>query len=714
MSEKYSTHVIELIRNNGITQSLYNNEGVCFLMFDYFDLLIYKELKDKDKQYLNYFSLGNVFKDDKDYKVSYKTLSLYGKKSNKINPFLVGSEERLTDTPFLGIIQISLCKENFLESSLQQDIDGFLTMCEEEIINIVKSHSNEELIYQLYRSSTTGDFCLVIRSDAVEEIYNIALTLSDSQNKSENRIKMLTYTNVGIECRILENGCYGTLSKEFVEQHSDIMFSLRFSADVQLAKVLEKYQQHRKQVHFQKIKGLFGRYDYLLHIDLKEFSEIYPVLCEKKLGRQNSNGSSYVEGNIELSNILNYPYIRNINERILVSLKMSEEVENEGADNEAYYNEIINKNKELYNKILDLKKWSKYYQCEYRTFQDLYRGMMEIYKTFSPIGMEKEAYINWLMFYSDMAILCTNINQKMKIYESLSEGEEEKKRIYRIRLLKDWRMNIKAINKYTRLVQNINYQTYQSPVYEIQTQIDTAKTMVAYREAMDNYIGNYVEYNSDGIDDQAKIVPIAYPDLSKDKVEVEAPFLGSGNVKERHILCTVPSFEYFGRLYDLLPWLLHEASHHIRILGRKERNEFVAEYILEAVLNNILDFVLPEFSNNILYMYQGLNEQMLTDSIIEVAKEKIISVEKFDEYGFEEVVSEIRNFLNRLFQPSNLYRNKKNRAEQQEIIKQIFKFLCDEYRKEELLTEEKINLIVKFQGDNICKNWNELKMDIPS
>lgn len=47
---RYSTHVVELVRNNGISvNDRKPNNTTVFLMFDYFDVLIYKELEGEEK-----------------------------------------------------------------------------------------------------------------------------------------------------------------------------------------------------------------------------------------------------------------------------------------------------------------------------------------------------------------------------------------------------------------------------------------------------------------------------------------------------------------------------------------------------------------------------------------------------------------------------------------------------------------------------------------
>ena len=215
------------------------------------------------------------------------------------------------------------------------------------------------------------------------------------------------------------------------------------------------------------------------------------------------------------------------------------------------------------------------------------------------------------MFGQDMEMLCECLELCLQKYSKINEDcsmDEQQRKTYRLRLLKDWRINIQAINQYTRLVQNINYQTYQSPIYEIQTQIDTEKTMIAYRQAMRSYMDSYVTSGIIDVKDTAQIVPIIFPDLSKDRVEVTAPFISQKKddvYLKRAIMCTVPSFEYFGRLYDLLPWLLHESSHHLRVIERRKRNEFLVKYLFSHIYTVVLENSLPYLANDSLYWAAG-------------------------------------------------------------------------------------------------------------
>lgn len=727
----YATHVLELVRNNGIS-TMESKVDQGFLMFDYFDILIHKELREADKQYVNYFSIGDTFNDDQSYKVSYKTLSLYCDSREDCNPFVMITEggqaqEHLSSTPFLGIIQISLCKENYIRSDRKPvDIDVFLKNCEKRIMEMVQSaygfRENDPTVMQLYRSSTTGDFCLVIRTQSIERIYNTALFLSDSQSDENKAPKVRTYTNVGIECKICSGAeagrRYATLSDEFIKDHANMTFALRFSANCDLLSIWERYQKESGKLQFEAVKGLFGRYDYLLHIGLEDFSEIYPILCEKKFGVLEDNSVPYEMGNITLKNILRHPHIKNINERVLVELDTSgmEWTGRYGADSE-YLDKVQEKNEELFNRIDGLKKWRCCFAEEDRAFRDLHRGMMGIYKTFSAIGMEKDAYINWLIFCQDMNVLCECLEVCLNEYKGFSEDKsrsEIKNRIYRQRLLQDWRINIQALNQYTRLVQNINYQTYQSPIYEIQTQIDTEKTMIAYRQAMMSYMDSYIEDKNCENKDVIPSIPIIYPDLAKDRVEVTAPFSNQrrkdGRLVKREIMCTVPSFEYFGRLYDLLPWMLHESSHHLRILNRRDRNCFFVKYIFSYIYGVVLENEISVLADDSLYKTLGRVEQRLVGCMVKVTLDEIADKiqDRYEEYGLERLISEIDAYLRNLFHESASFEGKLAQCDGKETRDKVFSFFLNEYRREGLLDNAALDRLVQFKGDNFDGDGDSL------
>lgn len=723
--EKYSTYILELIRNNGIVDRENEITKCNFLLFDYFDLLDCRKLTGKDKKYLNYLSIKNVFEEDgehvEDFKVSYKTLSLYCKSDEEQNDtaqensdfFSIQSEgTTLSETPFLGIIQISLCRDNYIMDNEQTmsgiDIDAFLKEREKHILSIADTYKLKDkevrMRRALFRSSTTGDFCLAIRTNMIRIIYDIAIALNGTQNNSDATYRMLTFTNVGIECKYVEEMGYATLDANVVQKNSE-RIALRFSADESVRQELENYIQSEKNT---TVEGLFGRYEYLLTIGMGEFADLYPFLCESKLGRTSEN-----RNRTALETILSGALARNINERILIELDQNIDVATKTLSAEMLWKakekrekereEVFNINKQLLKKIQDLKTHKNLFQEEHFAFQDLIRGMIEIYKSFSSAGMDQESYINWRVFHRDMDVLCRCIQDMVENYAGWDgkDREESDKKRYRGIILKNWRENLNAINRYTTLVQNVNYQTYQSPSYEIQTQIDAEKEMVAYREAMELYITNATEaLKAERRDEEeSKVYPLIYPDLSKDKVTVTAPFMvkkPDAKMSAREIICTVPSFEYFARLYDLLPWIIHETSHHLRVTDRESRNRFLTEYIFSYVFDTAMREPLRDLSDYDFYEADGRTGRFLAACMTEAAKEVMFEPKEFAQYNFEMLISEIEKWLKALFPLGEGYNMTVHIEEEKRIREQTFKFWLDAYRKEQILDPEHLDVILKI------------------
>lgn len=718
MSAKYNTYILELIRSNEIPHNKEANKSdeekkscTQFMMFDYFDILYYKELSGEEKRYTYYFSVEDSINNDEQRKVSQKTLSLYRHAGNDLdngatsNPFAMeqpAEKACLSDKPFLGVIQICLCKETFINDILLGgEVNGFLCAIEQKVLNIAENalgnERNCETIKQIYRSSTTGDFCLAIRTDSISDIYRVASRLNDSREngKDKESPKMMTYTNVGVECGV-QNGKYCTFGKSFLQKHGGNTIALRLTADSNMLSELAKHTGN-----LELMKGLFGRYDYLLHISVEEFAKIYPSLCIKKFGALGSVGD--VPGTEGFEKLILHPQIRYINERVLVdcsearertedSEKRSEDVKGI-EDSMEELKGLENRNNDLLTEIERIDEYREEFKEENRAFRDLYRSTLELYKAFSSIFMEKDAVINWLIWQNDMKVMCDCILSEMEEYDSIQN--EKKKRDFRINLLGSWRESVQAINRYTRLVQNVNYQTYQSPVYEIQTQIDAEKMMVAYREAMRVYVQGLVKHSRDAGDPIGEIEPIIYPELRQSKVQVVELFanMGWGKTPDtRAIICMVPSFEYFGRMYDLLPWIMHEASHYFRVMSRDRRNSFVVEYVVMHVFLFVTQNIVREYSRQNSFLEEGRVVQNLRDAFQEIWVREIendlniIKEQRGKEPSFEQMADMTTRHLKSFFAL-----DMDGKKELGTVRKALFDVLYEEMRKRSMLDTALIN-----------------------
>ena len=81
-------------------------------------------------------------------------------------------------------------------------------------------------------SSTSGDFCLVIRSAQIKSIFKIATLLNNlTISYGDEKFRLNTYTNVGIECPVQGTFQEGRLNikDEMIAKNDKCEFALRFT-----------------------------------------------------------------------------------------------------------------------------------------------------------------------------------------------------------------------------------------------------------------------------------------------------------------------------------------------------------------------------------------------------------------------------------------------------------------------------------------------------
>lgn len=182
-------------------------------------------------------------------------------------------------------------------------------------------------------------------------------------------------------------------------------------------------------------------------------------------------------------------------------------------------------------------------------------------------------------------------------------------------------------------------------------------------------------------DDRPMFYPIIYPDMSTDKVYVQAPFKRQGKAGKNLLTCKVPSFEYYGRVYNMIPWLLHEASHSFRTLKREERNLYLSRTILHGVFEQALYKALNKYSNDFGYHQLGVLENDILKIIEDRALEEFVEFcdKEFESLDIYVLQTKLMNFLGLYF--DNLHvqlertENEKNRQKMQTELLRYFKEL---------------------------------------
>lgn len=691
--QKYDTSYVQMIRNNNVAAGEGSTKGYdTYFMLDYFDLLCHQKLERDDKVYNKFWNIndGQVPK-EWNYKVACKTLSLYRKSDKEENIFKVKKTAGgLSVRPFLGIIQIYFEHRAYQK---ELEVEETLAACEKEIYDcIVKNEYpvNAEMDYRIYRSSTSGDFCLVIRSAEMKSLFKIATLLNNlTISYRGEKLRLNTYTNVGIECPVQEKFQEKSLKfrEDIIERNRECEFALRFTTGNEFAARLYQAIENadNSRIKIGQMTGLFGRYDFLIYLSMEDFALIYPALCKSKIvggaqgeERQNSKNISVTE--LLKEGILKKK-IRVINERVLVPLdeKIFSMQETECSQIESvsqFDSESVQKtadeavqenNQGFIDDMKAFRELEKIFMEERRTFINIKRELLEVIRTYVPQGVENDSYVNWKILITDLKVIFKCINEWKQSYQKLKDKVNRKQA--REKFFQDLRLDIDAVNQYYKFLQNVNAQTWQAPLYEIQTQLDAEKMMIAYRELLYEYFSVYRDYcrEKDRTDERHKFYPLVYPDMSIDRACAMVPFLGEGNGKagSRLLVCRVPSFEYYGRMFDMVPWILHEASHSVRTMKRDKRNEFLSHLIVKAISTQMIYKLLNKYSNDFgYYDIGGLEKeiiQQITKSIVKefyaYCRQKRKMVHRLETSHLE---TELLEFLYQIFDQdiSNVEKNK--------------------------------------------------------
>ncbi len=676
--KKYQVGVVKMLRNNNIVVKENSMEKYStYFMLDYFDLLFYRDLRGEHKIYDEYWNIRDVDeKKELEYQVAYKTLSLYAGEEQCAELFETPKDAReLSDMPFLGIVQI-----NFVHYLYNQEMDGekALLYCEGKLEEFVRKNGGEEeklLNYKIYRSSTSGDFCLVIKSAKLNAIFKIATLINNLVIFCEEEtFRFNTYTNIGIECVKQEDGSFLTFREATVQQNKECEFALRFTVDNEFAKRLfetAKSKQEEK-FHIEVMTGLFGRYDFMLYISMKEFDEIYSILCASKLvGKKERDFIRDFSGEETFLELLQMGIragmVKIINERALVSISDAlfdfETIEDvsinrfqEVTEKEILFRRAIKRvGNELNGRMSRLQNMESEFVEEWRAFTDITRELSEVINTYVPQGIENDSHVNWQILISDLDVIFDCIKAWNEEHQKLADAADRKDS--RVRLLESLRAATDAINQHYKFLQNVNAQTWQSPLYEIQTQIDAEKMMIAYREFLYQYFFNYkelykkIDKKTDKKNDRRPMIyPIVYPDISADRVYAQLLFPAQKSENSKLLVVKVPSFEYYGRMFDMLPWILHEASHSIRTFSREKRNRYLTETILYSVFSQVLYKLLNHYSNDYGYYKLGALERDILTVMTEAAfKELEASHEDFENMGMNTLEAAVREFLKLFF-----------------------------------------------------------------
>lgn len=583
----YNVHNLTFLRNNSYPQEIiFDNEKHYFFMMDYYNLLMEKKL---EKETDGYMTLAGSVKAENNT-VAKRIMGIYSRKTEKDNQlFQITSSENGTtsECPFLGIIQVYIADYGWKNTGTSgvsvQQAENFLELYETEIANDLNQILEETDVYHIYRTITSEDFCVVIRTSTIRKIYHAALTIMDIRNESDKRV-FFTYTNIGLECikspnneNLSENRQFASLHESVREKNQNVSFVLRFrieNAALEEIQALE-YQQKNKgeeagQIIIEDVNGMIGRYDLVVRLTMNEFMEIYPYFCMNVTGDKIQTANlNALQGRFSkiLVEKMGDGSIQTINTRMIVNIYAQEKSEDKPVVplfDEKDKSKIKKRTKcvmTLYEKFK--KKYENYFSADKYRYVELIRMLDKLIFSYENLAYEADTHINWFICSQYLENFFQNMIFYMKTFNANIEPRAIEK------FLDEFQSFISAFDMYLRLLQGINQNTIQSPRYDISSPIDGQKFLMAYSEFIDSV---HEEYREDNWNSKGSLAcrekrrvekTIIYPDLTIKNLQLMEVFCpdkvertDADCLKPAMLICKIQIFEYFERPYDLIPLVL--------------------------------------------------------------------------------------------------------------------------------------------------------------
>ena len=537
----------------------------------------------------------------------------------------------------------------------------------------------------VYHSLTSGEYCILVKSATPADGYTLA-------RKIRSMGWAATFSAICLECQTVntqEGVRFLKCSDRLVSELGDYDVVLRMSAT---EKFLSKFSatiesQENSQHEALKYEGmaLFGRYDFSITLTFAQFNLLYPLLCYIKVYRHYfSMENMGIHDDPILQCIADGLYeneVTLVNERILFDLALSQKSGREASlqsrilssqqarrcsspseetnhcnDNDRH-SMVSKRTNELIERIGQLASPERIEEFPIlRTaYRESLRLMHELVITYSPLGIQPDSGLDWVLFYTQISTLISGIERHLSVMcknrKELAYTDED---IYEHckDLVTHLRVGIDSVNVFHKLLQGINSQSMTSPNYEIQTHLDVEKFMLSYSEFMSVITQSHREYMQKKGGNAQKLLPFLVPDTRELSLSSHQ-LLNLGNLPKHSadyhgydaiLTASAPSFEVFLRMWDALPFITHEVSHSLRSLTRQNRNAFLVKYICEYVAATTTRRFVQKSSSNIPSLGLGKCESYLTAQLADALERKVLSgiqSTNVEEMNYEELQSTI-------------------------------------------------------------------------
>ena len=469
------------------------------------------------------------------------------------------------------------------------------------------SNLSKEIKWKIYQLVSAGDLAIIVRSKKVHAAYDLCSLVRSIRlvidNKGKEEAAFYSYSICGVlDYNPSEVGAENCVEwKNYLEEGDQVVIRIQYA---QTFRQQSTENLALKNKLLQNGSHLFGRYDHQIFCNPEEFQELYPYLKKYKFGPINISEDKIKKISSPkvcmLLEMMKKKYISYANERLLLNYSNDPPLDgtNISAEKwklkcegtwESLYERNSNKIEEIRKDVEGLEeKISPYYQSA-RNLKEYIRLSRRLCRILYEINKLQELRIsvaNLLAQYKDM------IDSLMGI---LDEIESDHPRVYADTLEENLRHGIGALEIFTRYIRNVNLQTFQTPNYDLQTNMCVEKILLAYSQ----FLRPFMRRRKKPYYLTEDLYPIIVPSMRVRDLSVMTVFGGryadgSENQREKLMVVYSPTFSFLCESCFLIPAVFHEIAHQFRYEERSERNDCLKRYVLKTFLHGVIFNILDE------------------------------------------------------------------------------------------------------------------------
>ena len=619
-----------------------------FCSLGYYDQMSYVRAKDEESilDYKHCFLIKYPYQQSEQRMVTDQMFTLLNEEcDNGRDPFETDETEEL---PFLGIILLTVGKKLRTEdeertgSIYQKLLETYKNACL-DILDETMGDALQKGCYCLFYTPNCADLCIVIRTDNLQDIYDVKERLS-AKNLSEidgSVCHTSSYTLFQLPDR--------KWSEELIEKNKDLWLELRLYAS---EFVMEKIMGCLTGEDGQKgnVYGITGSGQYALELDFATFASVYPFIWQIKVG-WDEEADACGERKTELQKLFGeyFSSLRCSYMRVKYCPQFSGKSFGNNMNGlcmedwglvEKYENDVIDFTK---NKI----KNGSYQVSSLKERKVMLR---ELYYTYNDFWFRQSSWWKGIVFYAQLNAIMEGVSQYEKMAMELSTSPEKLIQ----QTTRDLEQAIFSVNNFNKLLQSVNQYVVNIPNYEIQTKVNIEKYLMAYTmylfEISSNYYWEHYTAEKESKDkdsetDIERILPFFLLDFNASKIEAYVLFgkktmmadykdhktkegIKEDGRKEDAPWTTLvavkcPNYQWFANVYHVLPMITHEMSHNFRYLPRKDRNEFVFKYIITHLSKYMMEEILEESGIACKKLHYSNRERFFLEHIKEVIEKKL-------------------------------------------------------------------------------------------